>query len=290
MRASLAMSQLSELKPQKGQNVIDLVATAGLNVSDWKKFKGGPAKAASNPKYCYKWAFVQENKIVLSLWYENMHPENEVITQRLNMRKSAHKQDREPIQKKRALEVDEAIKKAYKDQLPLRVIVVLKASNPRKRLLDPVPWAVVSYDMDSGDCILERGAIPIEPANDAEGEDEAYEGFEGKGKRLFILHRKREARFRKLKIQRVQHKNNGRLVCEVPNCGFDFAASYGNLGIGYAQIHHKIPLSEAPNTGRKIVLDDLAVVCANCHAMIHRGGECRPLESLIPKQRKLRRG
>jgi predicted HNH restriction endonuclease len=27
-------------------------------------------------------------------------------------------------------------------------------------------------------------------------------------------------------------------------------------------------------------LDDLIVVCANCHAMIHVGGECRSPESL----------
>jgi 5-methylcytosine-specific restriction protein A len=28
-------------------------------------------------------------------------------------------------------------------------------------------------------------------------------------------------------------------------------------------------------------LADLAIVCPNCHAMIHRGGKCRSLESLI---------
>jgi predicted HNH restriction endonuclease len=32
--------------------------------------------------------------------------------------------------------------------------------------------------------------------------------------------------------------------------------------------------------GRKVGLADLAVVCANCHAMIHRWGECRKMESL----------
>jgi 5-methylcytosine-specific restriction protein A len=42
-----------------------------------------------------------------------------------------------------------------------------------------------------------------------------------------------------------------------------------------------IPLNKAPKEGRKIFLKDLAIVCANCHAMIHRNGECRPLEGLI---------
>jgi 5-methylcytosine-specific restriction enzyme A len=203
--------------------------------------------------------------------------------------------------KSRASRADVAIQTAYGLQLPLRVIICdgkkrdadalnVKASSVNKRLLDPVSWAVISYNKDTGDCVLERGAVPVKPANDADAEDEVLEGFEGETKQRFVLHRKREARFRNLKIQEALHKNNGRLICEVPNCGFDFADSYGNLGMGYAQIHHKSPLSEAPITGRKIVLDDLAVVCANCHVMIHRGGECRPLESLILKQQKSRMG
>jgi hypothetical protein len=32
---------------------------------------------------------------------------------------------------------------------------------------------------------------------------------------------------------------------------------------------------------RQIFLKDRAIVCANCHAMIHRNGDCRPLERLI---------
>jgi hypothetical protein len=37
---------------------MDLVAAAGIDVSDWANFEGGQQKAASNPKYCYDWAFV----------------------------------------------------------------------------------------------------------------------------------------------------------------------------------------------------------------------------------------
>ena len=43
------------------------------------------------------------------------------------------------------------------------------------------------------------------------------------------------------------------------------------------------PLSETGPTDT--LLEDLAVVCANCHAMIHRGGECRPIASLISERR-----
>jgi hypothetical protein len=111
-------------------------------------------------------------------------------------------------------------------------------------------------------------------------EDAELTAFEGTSKKLFLLHRRREASLRRMKIRQAQLLNNGRLVCEVRNCNFDFEETYGEFGAGYAQVHHRKPLSEA-GEGRKVKLTELAVVCANCHAMIHIGGECRPLDSLI---------
>ena len=67
----------------------------------------------------------------------------------------------------------------------------------------------------------------------------------------------------------------------VSKCGFDFEAVYGELGRDYAQVHHLKPLADRTKPSQT-KLDDLAVVCANCHAMIHRGGKCRPLDKLIP--------
>jgi len=59
----------------------------------------------------------------------------------------------------------------------------------------------------------------------------------------------------------------GKLECEA--CGFDFEAVYGELGHGYAECHHTTPLSELGESTRTR-LADLAIVCANCHRMIHR--------------------
>ncbi|WP_371514390.1 HNH endonuclease [Arenibacter sp. NBRC 103722] len=62
-------------------------------------------------------------------------------------------------------------------------------------------------------------------------------------------------------------KSNGKLDCEV--CGFDFYLKYGELGKGFIECHHKTPLSELePNTETK--LSDLALVCSNCHRMLHK--------------------
>lgn len=69
----------------------------------------------------------------------------------------------------------------------------------------------------------------------------------------------------------------GRLACEA--CGFDFAVVYGPHGKGYAECHHIRPLADLPGA-RGTRLADLAVVCANCHRMLHRGKPRPTVEAL----------
>ena len=65
-----------------------------------------------------------------------------------------------------------------------------------------------------------------------------------------------------------------RLECEV--CGFDFHAVYGEIGLGYIEAHHKIPVSELGAT-KKTKIEDLALVCSNCHRILHR---YKPMKSV----------
>lgn len=111
--------------------------------------------------------------------------------------------------------------------------------------------------------------------------DAELAAVEGAERLSLVRHRKREQILRDAKIAEGKKTGNGRLKCEVPGCGFDFEAVYGELGRDYAQVHHLKPLGDrtAPSETK---LSDLAIVCANCHAMIHRGGKCRPLGKLIP--------
>ncbi len=88
------------------------------------------------------------------------------------------------------------------------------------------------------------------------------------GRILTRLHKMRE-RNRALvntKKRRVLAET-GRLECEA--CGFDFHKFYGEAGKGFIECHHNKPLSEAASNHRTSI-NELSLLCANCHRIIHR--------------------
>lgn len=52
-------------------------------------------------------------------------------------------------------------------------------------------------------------------------------------------------------------------------CGFEFEKTYGEIGKGYIECHHLIPLSNF-KVNKETKLEGLALLCSNCHRMIHR--------------------
>lgn len=90
------------------------------------------------------------------------------------------------------------------------------------------------------------------------------------GKVYFSHHKKRERDPKISKEKKLKVLNDfGDLRCEV--CDFSFFDTYGDRGKEFAECHHKNPLSDlSDNDTTKTKLDDLAIVCANCHRMIHR--------------------
>lgn len=76
----------------------------------------------------------------------------------------------------------------------------------------------------------------------------------------------RSAKLRKAKIDShlLQH---GSVFCE--NCEFDFAKAYPVIGEGFIEVHHKKQLA-ALMPSEKTYISDLALLCANCHRMVHR--------------------
>jgi hypothetical protein len=143
----------------------------------------------------------------------------------------------------------------------------------------------------------QRSGIAIQP-EDAAAAERLWAGFlqgceeevalddtsaaEGEVKYRLALHRARERSLRVAKIRNVLRRE-GRLVCEVPGCGFDFHRAYGELGRGFAVVHHLVQLAslEEPRTTK---LSDLAIVCSNCHAMIHLGQQNRNLQEVMVRR------
>jgi hypothetical protein len=118
--------------------------------------------------------------------------------------------------------------------------------------------------------LVGAGSSAAEKEGPAEAEDAGIEG-----RILFKLHRRKERNRRLVRSKKdAVLATTGRLLCEV--CDFDFAVAYGSLGEGLAECHHRVPLADLKENHRTR-LSDLAIICANCHQVIHR---TRPMLSV----------
>ncbi|GMO57972.1 HNH endonuclease [Bradyrhizobium ottawaense] len=99
------------------------------------------------------------------------------------------------------------------------------------------------------------------PNPEPEGEDAE------EGRILTRLHQIRERDYRIVERRKLQAlRANGALHCEA--CGFNFSLKYGDRGNGFIECHHAKPVSEL-QPGEKTKLNDLILLCANCHRMVH---------------------
>lgn len=120
-------------------------------------------------------------------------------------------------------------------------------------------------------------------ANEADEDEDDAEAPEGR--LLTRYHRSRE-RARGLVIRKKEHaiRSGKALACEV--CDFCFETMYGQRGAGFIECHHRQPLASiSPGTPTRLA--DLALVCSNCHSMLHRGSPWPSVEEL---RRALGRG
>ncbi len=259
---------IEDLKPEVRLRVMDLVAEAGIDVSDWANFRGGEEKAASNPKYCYEWSYENTSKelIVLNLWYDNLEYIDSDIVQRLNMRKVANNVS-SSAQSRRAIKMDFSLQKADRTGWPIRVVICdgvqreqktdLTKSTAESRFLDPEIWHLRSYDYDSGDCLLVRG----QPSSKYVDQFEHLELPEGEAKRKEPTGHvfERSPQVRNYVLERARGK------CEWCGAkGFETRA-----GAMYLETHHIQPLSESGSD----TVSNVIALCPNHHREAHFGRE-----------------
>lgn len=93
------------------------------------------------------------------------------------------------------------------------------------------------------------------------------EGFP-EGKKKLRTHICRERNYKVIKEAKSRYKDkHGKLICEI--CKFDFEEVYGEIGTDFIEGHHTIPVSELEE-GDKTRVEDIVLVCSNCHKMLHR--------------------
>jgi 5-methylcytosine-specific restriction protein A len=113
---------------------------------------------------------------------------------------------------------------------------------------------------------IRQKALADTPDNFSEFDfDDEESVLEGRYLLRFHAARERNKGLRQRKIRSVL-AHGGTLVCEA--CQFDFTQIYGDRGLGYIECHHVEPLHLTGE--RSTSIKDLALVCSNCHRMIHR--------------------
>jgi hypothetical protein len=220
-----------------------------------------------------------------------MRSRNRKIVLDFNMRDAARAAARhgKPVWQRRASKMDEAIRTALTEKLPIRAVILdgsmrrwsqnnPKASEVHWRRLDSVHWAVTLYDPETGDCRLTRGAAPrsvsaklgstapfSNPLSITPDRVAIESALEGRQRLVKHLSRERSSRLAKMK-KAVTLQQTGVLACEV--CGFDFARAYPGIGLPFIEVHHLRALSATAKPTRT-VLQHLSLLCSNCHRMIH---------------------
>ena len=134
---------------------------------------------------------------------------------------------------------------------------------------EEVVWAEFSDDTARLSDVVAaiRSTVENNPVGTLGGEDEAGIEEAEEGRVLTRMHRVRE-RSRKLvdECKKAALRKYGRLVCEA--CEFDFSVTYGSVGAGIIEVHHTKPVHTLKD-GDKTNLADLALLCANCHRVVH---------------------
>ena len=133
----------------------------------------------------------------------------------------------------------------------------------------------------------------VDSRQKAEDLDEDIRGLESsgfpEGKRIEKIHKARERNRKVVQLAKQEHarKHKGNLPCEI--CGFDFSKKYGKeIGDFFLEAHHKTLLSKLDEIqGTQTTVSDLAMVCANCHRMLHRSPvSIQELSRVVKRRRK----
>jgi 5-methylcytosine-specific restriction protein A len=113
-----------------------------------------------------------------------------------------------------------------------------------------------------------RGGLEgdVEPQSDVSDEFNIPQSASVIETRKYVYHRKIERNRTAAKNAKKFHGS----TCQA--CSLDFSKKYGAIGKGFIEAHHLKPISQLEEgvPVKYDVASDFAVLCSNCHRMIHR--------------------
>lgn len=119
-------------------------------------------------------------------------------------------------------------------------------------------------------------ALTYRGGTDADVDTQTDVGEEFGKASLTITETRKYAFHRKVERNRTAAKQAKKFhgtICQA--CDLDFAKRYGDIGKGFIEAHHLKPIA-ALEEGVAVHYDiaaDFAVLCSNCHRMIHRSAD-----------------
>jgi 5-methylcytosine-specific restriction protein A len=138
---------------------------------------------------------------------------------------------------------------------------------PKGNKMEAIVWNEFAHDeqrLRSVAAAIKAGYKKAAPSPSPEPDEMEFP----EGKVLFRQHRVRERKPAVIEqAKAVALEKDKRLACCV--CQFCFADKYGQVGEGYIEGHHTTPVSEL-GAGAVTKAADIALVCSNCHRMLHR--------------------
>jgi len=110
---------------------------------------------------------------------------------------------------------------------------------------------------------IREGCLTVRAPTEEDPDEESFP----EGRILYRIHKQRERDREVIEKAKAKMLQRGPLSCCI--CKFDFAARYGKIGEGFIEGHHTKPLADLTRE-TKTRVEDIALVCSNCHRMLHR--------------------
>jgi predicted HNH restriction endonuclease len=112
------------------------------------------------------------------------------------------------------------------------------------------------------------------PPSDLEA---SLQGKEGRLLTRLHSYKERDRKFSQQTKQYYKSKNGGKLICD--GCGVDPNTRYGASGERCVEAHHKVPIEELQPDSITTV-EEMAILCANCHRIVHSKKPCLTVDEL----------